>query len=450
MNAIADREKTANLSPEEKKARSAERKAQREALKAHHGIATVDDIPAEVGAYLVEPPGIFMGRGAHPLRGRWKRRIDASDVTLNLDQGAPVPPGNWKKIVHERDSVWLASWYDALSQKAKYVWLADSSHLRQQQDQAKYLKAAKLEADLESVRQFIRRGMEDKSDRTRKVATVCHLIDRLAMRVGDEKDEDEADTVGASTLRVEHVQIGAEEIAFDFLGKDSIRWQKTIAITGPDDPLSANLRKFVQGKLPEDLLFDGIDSTRVNRFLGQALPGLTAKVFRTYHATTAVRDSLARNSEFEPDTPEYEKTYVAKRANLQAAITCNHKRTPPKTWEQSLANKEQALALLEASEATGEKAMSDKAQERLQERIRRARGQLELAKATRDYNLGTSLKNYIDPRVYRTWGESVDFDWKRLYTKALQRKFAWVEPSEEPEPGVVDGDAADAGQEPPA
>ena len=86
----------------------------------------------------------------------------------------------------------------------------------------------------------------------------------------------------------------------------------------------------------------------------------------------------------------------------------------------------------------------------MQERIRRARGQLELAKATRDYNLGTSLKNYIDPRVYRTWGESVDFDWKRLYTKALQRKFAWVEPSEEPEPGVVDGDAADAGQEPPA
>ena len=190
----------------------------------------MDDIPAEVGAYLVEPPGIFMGRGAHPLRGRWKRRIDAGDVTLNLDQGAPVPPGNWKKIVHERDSVWLASWYDALSQKAKYVWLADSSHLRQQQDQAKYLKAAKLEADLESVRQFIRQGMEDKSDRTRKVATVCHLIDRLAMRVGDEKDEDEADTVGASTLRVEHVQIGAEEIAFDFLGKDSIRWQKTIAI----------------------------------------------------------------------------------------------------------------------------------------------------------------------------------------------------------------------------
>ena len=26
------------------------------------------------------------------------------------------------------------------------------------------------------------------------------------MRVGDEKDEDEADTVGATTLRVEHVK----------------------------------------------------------------------------------------------------------------------------------------------------------------------------------------------------------------------------------------------------
>ena len=293
LNAIATERRRPTFRRRRKRPDRRNARRQREALKAQYGTATVDDIPAEVGAYLVEPPGIFMGRGAHPLRGRWKRRIDASDVTLNLDEGAPVPPGNWKKIVHERDSVWLASWYDALSQKAKYVWLADSSHLRQQQDQAKYLKAAKLEADLASVRQFIRQGMEDDSDRTRKVATVCHLIDRLAMRVGDEKDEDEADTVGASTLRVEHVQIGAEEIAFDFLGKDSIRWQKTIAITGPTIPCRPTFASSYTGKKPEDLLFDGIDSTRVNRFLGQALPGLTAKVFRTYHATTAVRDSLA-------------------------------------------------------------------------------------------------------------------------------------------------------------
>ena len=29
-------------------------------------------------------PGIFIGRGEHPLRGKWKPRVTAKDVTLNL------------------------------------------------------------------------------------------------------------------------------------------------------------------------------------------------------------------------------------------------------------------------------------------------------------------------------------------------------------------------------
>ncbi len=48
-------------------------------------------------------------------------------------------------------------------------------------------------------------------------------------------------------------------------------------------------------------------------------------------------------------------------------------------------------------------------------------------KATKDYNLNTSLKNYIDPRVYADWGQRIDFDWKMYYSKSLQRRFAWVE-----------------------
>ena len=35
------------------------------------------------------------------------------------------------------------------------------------------------------------------------------MIYRTAMRVGDEKDPDEADTVGATTLRTEHIKLTA-------------------------------------------------------------------------------------------------------------------------------------------------------------------------------------------------------------------------------------------------
>jgi DNA topoisomerase-1 len=47
-------------------------------------------------------------------------------------------------------------------------------------------------------------------------------------------------------------------------------------------------------------------------------------------------------------------------------------------------------------------------------------------KQTRDYNLGTSLKSYIDPRIYKEWGKKVGFDPALYYPKSLQRKFSWA------------------------
>ena len=72
--------------------------------------------------------------------------------------------------------------------------------------------------------------MSSRDINQKKIATVCYLIFKLAMRVGDEKDPDEADTVGASTLRVEHInfvkdKFGKNAIEFNFLGKD----QRTMA-----------------------------------------------------------------------------------------------------------------------------------------------------------------------------------------------------------------------------
>ena len=55
------------------------------------------------------------------------------------------------------------------------------------------------------------------------------VIDRLALRVGNEKGEDEADTVGCCSLRVEHIALkGDDEVEFDFLGKDSVRYFNTV------------------------------------------------------------------------------------------------------------------------------------------------------------------------------------------------------------------------------
>ena len=443
----AEKIRIKSLPREEKKRISQEKKLEKERLKSIYGKAKIDGIEVEVANWLVEPPGIFMGRGLHPLRGRWKPRITAKDVILNLDEDASVPEGPWKAIVHDHNSTWLASWIENLTGKRKYVWLHDSSYLRQDNDKAKYDTAKKLENYIFDIEKEIVKQMSHPKDTTkRKVATVCYLIYKLAMRVGDEKDPDEADTIGASTLRVEHLKFPVIndkiQIEFNFLGKDSVPWQKTLEISSPDTrALYENLLFYMKGKDRTDEIFEDITSAKVNIFLRSLdkdnLPNLTAKVFRTYIATVIVKKHLsAPILKLNNNESEFKKIYVAKIANLQAAITCNHKKgidpknpASKKSWEkfeQSVTNKKEKIKQIKLE--LKEKMWKTEIQKfKKEQRLEKLEFQLRLQQETKDYNLGTSLRNYIDPRVFKSWCDYVNLDWTKIYTSTLQRKFKWIE-----------------------
>ncbi|MGD0318289.1 MAG: DNA topoisomerase I [Nitrososphaerales archaeon] len=397
------------MGKDEKKTLAASRKERKEALKVRYGRALLDGKEVDFANWMVEPPGLFMGRGQHPLRGRWKPRVQQKDVTLNLGESAQIPPGEWGAVVHDHGSMWMAKWIDKLTDREKYVWLHESSPLQQSRNKAKYDKALKVGKNLQRIRARILKGLDSKDERARQVATVCYLIDTLGMRVGDEKDEDEADTVGASTLRVEHVTVKGNDVEFNFLGKDSVPWNKK---DSPPPAVVRNLREFTAGKEPEAEVFHDVSSRMVNEFLSSIVPSLSAKVFRTYHATAKAEEAL-RSSDLR-DAEDLDKLYHAKEANLKAAEFCNHQRTPPKTWEQSLEKKEQRLH--EAKTAGS----SDK-------KVRKLEMELDFFKRTKNYNLNTSLKNYIDPRVYKSWCDEVGLDWARIYSKSMQKKFSWVE-----------------------
>lgn len=436
-----------SLPREEKRRISQEKKLEKEKLKSIYGKAKINGIEVDVANWLVEPPGIFMGRGLHPLRGRWKPRVTPNDVTLNLGENASVPEGPWKAIVHDHYSTWLASWIEILTGKRKYVWLHDSSYLRQDNDKAKYDIAKKLENYIRAIeKEIINQMLFNKDTTKRKVATVCYLIYKLAMRVGDEKDPDEADTIGASTLRVEHLKFpkinDKVQIEFNFLGKDSVPWQKTLEISSADTKaLYENLLFFMKGKGQSDEIFEDITSTKVNKFLRSIdkdnLPNLTAKVFRTYIATAIVKKHLSSPVlKVSKNESEFKKIYVAKIANLEAAITCNHKKgidpknpASKKSWEkfeQSLANKKEKIKQLKL-ELKEKKWKTELQKLKKEQRIEKLEFQIRLQQETRDYNLGTSLRNYIDPRVFKSWCEYVDLDWTKIYTSTLQRKFKWIE-----------------------
>jgi len=410
-----ERQIKANLSKEEKKRQAQERKVMREANKEKYGYAIVDGIKTEAGNYTVEPPSIFMGRGEHPLRGKWKPYVGEKDIILNLSPDVPCPLGNWKEIVWQPDSMWIAKWDDPLRGNEKYIWLSDSSHVKQQKEIEKFDKAKDLAKKINELRAYILKNLQSIDIKTRKVATVSYLIDALKLRVGDEKDPDEADTVGATTLRPTHVMINSNnKVTFDFLGKDSVRWQKEIVL--PNEVVN-NLKAFISQAQADSTIFEGIRSEQVNSFLSEIVQDLTAKVFRTYHASDVVKNSLEK-ANVSASEPLVVKKHVATMANLEAAVVCNHKRKPPKNWEESLAKKIDRLnALKNSPKKTKSQA----------ERVEALKFKVEEMKETRDYNLGTSLKSYIDPRIYYSWGKSIDFDWKIYYPKTLQNKFSWVE-----------------------
>jgi DNA topoisomerase I len=444
----AEMERIRNLPKDEKKKIRLAKKSELDRLKGLYGKALLDGIEVDVANWLVEPPGLFMGRGQHPLRGRWKPRITPNDIILNLGEDAPAPEGNWKEIVHDHNSTWLATWIERLTGKRKYVWLHDSSSLRQNSDKEKYDRANKLEKHISRVqREIISRMLKSKDLNQRKISTVCYLIFKLAMRVGDEKDPEEADTVGASTLRVEHITFKENDsgkyIEFNFLGKDSVPWQKTIKVESADTMgLYNNLKMLTEGKNRNSQIFDGITSSKVNAFLrsidNKNLPGLTAKVFRTYITTNVVRETLANPpfNRVNKNSSEAEKIYAVKIANLKAAIACNHKKgIDPKNpasikvfekFKDSIIKKEETIKRLRSDLIEG-RWKTDVQKNRIEDRMERIEMQLKLQKETRDYNLGTSLRNYIDPRVVMAWLMHVNLDWKKVYTATLQRKFRWVE-----------------------
>ena len=256
----------------------------------------------------------------------------------------------------------------------------------------------------------------------------------------------------------------------------------------------------------------------MNNFLGEIVNGLTAKVFRTYHASNTVENYFSETVINDSD-PEFMKKEVAVMANREAAIICNHIKQEPKNWANRIQKfRERKIKADEraAKDLTNQKNMETKLeeikrkfdeqknilnkqelawkemtdnlkltnnpndgkttkneQEKMKKKIdtqkknvvaakkklERLKNQLEksknrvgtakekvykakqalkqiesqerIAKNTKTWNLGTSLKSYIDPRIYYQWGKEVDYDWRNYYNAALQRKFSWIEREDE-------------------
>jgi DNA topoisomerase-1 len=439
---LKTKEAIKNISKEEKK----RIKDKKDKLAEKYKFAMIDGKKQPVGNFLVEPPSIFIGRGSHPSLGCIKWRVYPNDITLNLSKGAPIPDVDhsafdpnidkkklkWGYIIHEPKSYWLASWKDLITGKTKYVWLSDKSDIKASKDEVKFNIAKGLGNIINNVRKKYNSDMASKDAKTRQTATAVYFIDIFALRVGNEKGEDEADTVGTVSLRVEHIKLLPDyKIELDFLGKDSVRYVNIFKII---QSVYDNLEKFIKGKSNGDNIFHLISTNDVNKYLKKFMKNLTARVFRTYNSSKLYQDEILRllgkDSTDKLNFP-VQHTYASRgfsynikkqaystkkhsvsdiiniinEANIAVAMLCNHQKNITK--RESIKDK---IAKL------------DKDSKSYKEKVNKIKEKEKSAHLA----LGTSKLNYIDPRITIATLKKYGIELDQYYNERELNKFKWA------------------------
>lgn len=264
------------LPPAEKKRLKAEKDEQ----EAPYMFCMWDGRKQKVGNFRVEPPSLFRGRGEHPKTGHVKSRVQPEQITINIGKEARVPPPpeghKWKEVKHDQEGTWLAMWQENINGNYKYVMLAANSDVKGQSDYKKFEKARELKKHIARIRKDYQKNLKNELMVERQKATAVYLIDQFALRAGNEKGEDEAETVGCCSLKYENVTLKPpNKVVFDFLGKDSIRFYDEVEV---DTQVFKNLKIFKKApKKDGDEIFDRLT---VSRTLGEAEMAKTANSHR--------------------------------------------------------------------------------------------------------------------------------------------------------------------------
>lgn len=190
---------------------------------------------------------------------------------------------------------------------------------RLKQDQTKFDRVLAAAAKLPAARRRILNDLAlEGMPRPRAAATAVRLLDLGYFRIGNDAYTQDNGSFGLTTLERQHVRRRGEVIVFTFVGKSGI--EHTIEID--DAAAIAALDRMRRRKSASKRLlayqdarrWADLDSTVVNAYLADLLGGeLTAKDFRTWHAT--VLAALALGASDEPGD-----TKASRKRAIKAAV----------------------------------------------------------------------------------------------------------------------------------
>jgi DNA topoisomerase-1 len=304
------------------------------------------------------------------------------------------------------------------------------SIFKSKSDMDKFDLARKLKKRINLIRTTYYEDMKsniDINNINKQHATALYLIDNLALRVGGAKDiKEKADTVGVTSLRVEHITILDDNtIKLDFLGKDSVRYCKKVKI---DEVAYNNIKLFVMNKHKKADLFDKISSASLNNYLNNMMEGLTAKVWRTYNASILFQKELDKvNPNILEKMPESERINylmsIFNQANTAVALLCNHQKNVSADIEKAV----------DKIESTIKKYKKRKQKSKDKDKIKIYEAKIITLKLKKDtkikmknVSLGTSKNNYIDPRIIFAFIKKYNIPEDKLFNQALINRFEWA------------------------
>ncbi|WP_353951963.1 DNA topoisomerase IB [Knoellia sp. S7-12] len=268
-------------------------------------------------------------RTVAPQDRGWTRRRAGKGFTYVDDAGKRLPQPDVERIRSLAippawQDVWICSVPNGHIQavgtddagRRQYLYHPD---WRAKRDALKFDRILEAAAQLPAVRRRVTRDLNlDGMPLERAAAVAVRLLDLGYFRIGNDVYTDANGSFGLTTLERQHVRKVREGLQFSFTGKSSVEQQVTIRDLDVAEAITEMRRRRSQSKRVLAYRtasgWSDLASSDVNAYLAEVFDAeVTAKDFRTWHATVHAAAALATS-------PEPGDTKTSRRRAVKDAV----------------------------------------------------------------------------------------------------------------------------------
>ncbi|HET7352169.1 MAG TPA: DNA topoisomerase IB [Marmoricola sp.] len=225
-------------------------------------------------------------------------RITDADEVRRLEELA-IPPA-WQ-------DVWICPWPNGHIQavgtdaagRRQYLYHPD---WRVKRDRMKFDRVLRAAEHLPAARRQVSRHLRlEGMPRERAGGLAVRLLDLGYFRIGSDAYTQTNGSVGLTTLDRTHVRKHRGTLVFEYVGKGGI--EQSVVIDDPEAIEALDVLRRRRGGSERLLAYQvsrrwrDLPGPAVNEYLGGLLDDLTAKDFRTWHATVLAAAALAASEE---------------------------------------------------------------------------------------------------------------------------------------------------------